>query len=222
MRLTRLALFVISAMAFTAPVLAQTPAPVAARAPKKDTRIPLFVVDARGVFARIGQDATTATGLSTTVLELPATGLGAAGGAHVYLWRGRSMAFGIGGEAMVARARRELTDSTGKPSGPVINRRLRALSGQLSLNFGRRTGWSYLTAGLGPTSFESYLGSATPDGLRPTSLNFGGGARWFNWEHLAFTADMRFYTTKPALATPNTATRLRKNLVVFSGGIAIK
>ena len=223
MRLMRLALFVVSAAGFAAtPALAQTPAPVPVTAPKRDTRIPIFVVDARGVFGRIGQDATTAAGLSTAALALPATGLGMAGGAHMYLWRGKAMALGVGGEALLARARRELTDSTGKPTGTVINRRLQAISGQLSLNFGRRAGWSYLTAGIGPTSFESYLGSATRDGLRPASLNFGGGARWFNWEHLAFTADLRFYATKPALATPNTAQRVRKNLVVFSGGIAIK
>ncbi len=224
MRLTRLSLAVLPVLGLAAaPAFAQAPATTSATArSNKDTRIPIAVVDARGVFARLGQDATTATGLSTTALNLPATGLGAVGGAHVYLWRGQSMAFGVGGEAIIARARRELTDSTGKPTGTVINRRLRGVSGQLSLNFGHRDGWSYLTAGIGPTSFESYLGGASPDGLREASLNFGGGARWFNWPHLAFTADMRFYATKPSLATANTAARVRKNLVVFSGGIAIK
>lgn len=211
----RLTLLVICASLVTAPALAQTP--------KKDTRIPIFVVDARGVFGRIGQDETTAKGLSTTAVNLPATALGGAGGAHLYLWRGKSMALGVGGEAILARGSHALPDAvTLKPSTTVINRRLRGASGQLSLNFGHRAGWSYLTAGLGPTSFESYLAGTTPDGLRPTSLNFGGGARWFNWEHLAFTADLRFYSTKPALATPNTAARLRKNLLVFSAGISIK
>jgi len=132
------------------------------------------------------------------------------------------MAFGVGGEAILARGKHTLLNSDGKESGTVIDRRLRGVSGQLSLNFGHRDGWSYLTAGIGPTSFETYLAATVPDGLRPMSINFGGGARWFNWEHLAFTADLRFYQTKPALATPNTAGRLRKNLVVFSGGIAIK
>ncbi len=211
----RLTLFVICASLVTAPALAQTL--------KKDTRIPIVVVDARGVFGRIGQDLATAKGLSTTAVNLPATALGAAGGAHLYLWRGKSMALGIGAEAILTRGKHALLDAvTLKPSTTVIHRRLRGASGQLSLNFGRRAGWSYVTAGLGPTSFESYLAGATPDGLRPTSLNVGGGARWFNWAHLAFTADLRFYTTKPALATPNTAPRLRKNLLVFSAGISIK
>jgi hypothetical protein len=220
MRLRRLAIAVFALLLIGAAASAQTPAPP--RPAKRDTRIPLFVADARGVFARLGQDATTATGLSTSVFDLPASGLGAAGGAHVYVWRGRTMALGIGGEAMFARAHHALVESTGKKTGVMIDRRLQSVAGQLSLNFGHRDGWSYLTAGLGPTAFESYLGGATPDGDRPTSLNFGGGARWFNWEHLAFTADLRFYGTKPANATANTAARVRKNLVVFSGGVAIK
>jgi hypothetical protein len=221
MRLTRLAIAALVLLLFSA---AASSAQTAAlpRPPKRDTRIPLFVVDARGVFAKLGQDKTTAAGLSTSVLDLPAAGVGAAGGAHVYLWRGRTMAFGAGGETMFARAQHTLVDSTGKKTGVVVDRRLKSVSGQLSLNFGRREGWSYVTAGLGPTAFESYLGGATPDGERLTALNFGGGARWFNWEHLAFTADLRFYGTKPANATANTAARLRKTLIVFSGGIAIK
>lgn len=227
MRLTRLTLAIVAALVLAAaPASAQSPAPAqtspAATPQKKDSRIPLFVVDARGAFARLGQDATTATGLGATALELPASGIGAAAGAHAYVWRGQTMALGFGGEAIFARASRELLGTDGKATGKSINRRLRALSGNLSLNFGRRAGWSYLTAGIGPTSFESYYAGTTPDGLRPASLNFGGGARWFNWEHLAFTADLRFYQTKPALATPNTAPRVRKNLIVFSGGIAIK
>ncbi|TAK15293.1 MAG: hypothetical protein EPO35_07855 [Acidobacteria bacterium] len=219
MRLTRLLATVVSAWALveTAAFAQPAPSPV-----KKDTRIPIAVFDARGVLARLGQDATTAAGLSTSVFTLPASGYGGAAGAHVYLLRRPSFALGVGGEAILARASRTLTDSSGKATGAVIHRRLRALSGQLSLNFGRRAGWSYLTAGMGPTSFESYLDGATPDGLRPNSLNFGGGARWFNFKHLAFTADMRFYATKPALATPNTAPRVRRNLIVFSAGIAIQ
>lgn len=200
-------------------VSAQTPTSTLKPA---DNRIPLFAIDARGTFAMLGQDPLTATGLSTTAATLPSKGLGGVAGAHVYILRRQTFALGIGGEAMLSRAKRELTDIEGKPSGTVIQRRLRALSTQVSLNFGHRNGWSYLTAGFGPTSFESYLEGATPDGLRPASLNFGGGARWFNTEHLAFTADMRFYATKPALATPNTAARSRRNVIVLSAGVSIK
>src|SRR5207344_2767716 len=75
MRLARLTLViaaVIGALGLAAtPVIAQTaPAPVAPPS-KKDLRIPIAVLDVRGVFARLGQDPTTATGLSTAVLDLP-------------------------------------------------------------------------------------------------------------------------------------------------------
>jgi hypothetical protein len=218
----RLSLAVLACTLIAVPARAQTPATPTATLTPSDVRIPLFAIDARATLALLGQDPLTADGLSTTAVTLPSKGLGGVAGVHVYLLRRQSFAFGVGGEAMLSRAHRDLTGIEGTPSGTVINRRLRALSAQVSLNFGHRDGWSYLTAGFGPTSFESYLKDATPDGLRPASLNFGGGARWFNTAHLAFTADMRFYTTKPALATPNTAARARRNVIVFSAGVGIK
>ena len=54
------------------------------------------------------------------------------------------------------------------------------------------------------------------------TLNFGGGARWFNFDHLAFTIDLRFYRTRAAVATPNTAARDNKSVMVMSAGFAIK
>ena len=212
--------------------MAQTPA-----APKPARRIPVAVLDARGTFARLGQDVLTAAGLSTPVTTLPAKGFGLAGGAHIYPLRGRSVAFGVGGEAVLARRSNAVKDATtNKPTGPVFNRRLRGISGQASLNFGHTMGWSYLTVGLGPMSFESYktltsttatsttTSTSTPilDGLRPMTLNFGGGARWFNFDHLAFTVDVRFYRTRAALATPNTAVRGNKTVLVMSAGFAMK
>ncbi len=194
-----------------------------AAAPTSDNRIPIAVLDARGTFARIGQDAITAAGLFTPVTNLSARAFGAAGGVHVYPIRSQSFAFGIGGEAILARASFEPVDATTKkPTGTVFNRRLRGISGQASLNFGHKLGWSYLTVGLGPTSFESYLAKLQPDGLRPMTLNFGGGARWFNFDHLAFTIDLRFYRTRAAVATPNTAARDNKSVMVMSAGFAIK
>ncbi len=217
-------------LAGVSPAWAQTPSPApptapktTAAAPKSDNRIPIAVLDARGTFARIGQDAITAAGLFTPVTNLSARAFGAAGGVHVYPIRSQSFAFGIGGEAILARASFEPVDATTKkPTGTVFNRRLRGISGQASLNFGHKLGWSYLTVGLGPTSFESYLAKLQPDGLRPMTLNFGGGARWFNFDHLAFTIDLRFYRTRAAVATPNTAARDNKSVMVMSAGFAIK
>jgi hypothetical protein len=217
----------LAALAAASPAAAQVTAPpqapIVQPAPStRDVRLPIAVFDARVAFAPLGRDALTATGLGVTTDALPVTGVGGVIGAHVYPLRTRNFALGVGGEAMLVRAAHDLTDADGKPTGDRIRRRLRAMSGQVSFNFGHADGWSYLTAGMGPTAFDSYLDGATPDGLTPASLNFGGGARWFNFEHLAFALDLRFYTTKPALATTNTAARARKNVVVISGGISIK
>lgn len=205
-----------------APARAQTSAAAPAR-PPVDNRLPIAVVDARGVFAKLGQDEVTAAGLYTSALQMPSKAFGLTGGAHVYPWRGTSMAFGMGAEAMFARRSFEPIDTaTLKPGGTVFNRRLSGISGQLSLNFGHKLGWSYITAGYGPMAFESYLAKLPPDGLREMTLNYGGGARWFNFDHMAFTVDLRFYATNPALATPNTAARARHAVFVMSAGVAIK
>jgi hypothetical protein len=209
------------------PARAQTsPArPARPARPAIDNRIPIAAVDARGVFSFLGKDPITATGLFLAPENLPSKAFGLEGGAHIYPVRGRAWALGVGAEAIVVRNSFEPIDpTTKKPTGDVFKRRLRGVSGQLSVNFGHKAGWSYLTAGLGPMSFESYLEKTTlvPDGLRTTTLNFGGGARWFNFDHLAFTVDMRFYRTKAALATLNTAARSSHSVLVMSAGMSIK
>ncbi len=206
------------------PARAQT-SPARPATPAIDNRIPLAALDLRGVFAFLGKDPITATGLFLAAENLPSKAFGLSGGAHVYPVRGRAWALGLGAEAIVVRNSLEPIDlTTKKPTGDVFKRRLRGVSGQLSLNFGHKAGWSYLTAGLGPMSFESYLEKTTviPDGLRTTTLNFGGGARWFNFDHLAFTIDMRFYRTKAAIATLHTAPRDSHSVVVLSAGMSIK
>lgn len=210
------------------PARAQT-APAPPARPAIDNRIPIAAVDARGTFAQLGQDAITAaglfTGLSLTAADLPSKGFGLAGGAHVYPLRGRAWAFGVGAEAMFARTSFKPVDpATKQPTGDVFRRRLQGVSAQLSMNFGHKAGWSYITAGYGPMSFESYLENAAsaPDGASEKTLNYGGGARWFNTDHLAFTVDMRFYATNPSNATLHTAARQRHTVLVMSAGLSIK
>ena len=69
---------------------------------------------------------------------------------------------------------------------------------QVSINFGRKLGWSYLSAGLGVskvTSRADAVGSTpaieVPDAWN-SALNFGGGARWFMKPHLGAGFDVRF------------------------------
>jgi len=211
-----------------APAIAQTstPTPVAAPAPGRtppDNRIPIAAFDLRATYASLGEDTLTAANLFISPLIMKSKAFGLAAGAHVYPVRGQSFALGLGGEAILARNSFEpINATTLKPGGTVYDRRLRGISGQVSLNFGHKMGWSYLTGGIGPMTFESNLATLTPDGVSDMTINYGGGARWFNYDHLAFTVDIRFYGTTPSPATLNTAGRLRHNVFVMSAGISFK
>ncbi len=203
------------------PAAAQTPVqpPVA---PLPIAPLPRVVFDVRGGFASSGQDATTATGLKVASTDMPGRLRSAVVGLHVYPFRRGGFKLGFGGELLMGSAAAQKTDTAGKAVGPVIRRRLNAVSGQISLNFGKGGGWSYLTAGSGPLKFESYLDQATPDSVGASTLNYGGGARWFTNAHLAFAVDLRFYLTRPALATTLTAARERQRIFLLSLGISLK
>ena len=211
--------------AVTSSAAAQTPTPQPTPpviAPVPGTPLPWMVVDARGGYPSLGLDELTATGLGVTTADLPGRARTLVVGAHVYPLRRGSLKIGLGGELLRGSGSSQKKDAAGKPAGPVVHRRLDSVSAQVSLNFGRGAGWSYVTAGMGPFKFESYLDEAEPDGAGASAINFGGGARWFNWDHVAFSVDLRFYLTKPANATLVTAARERARIVLFSAGISIK
>jgi hypothetical protein len=128
----------------------------------------------------------------------------------------------VGAEAIRAVSSNQRKDAAGQGTGPIIRRRLEGMSGQISLNFGKGKGWSYVTAGGGPMKFESYLEDAKPTRAGTTTLNYGGGARWFARGHLAVTVDLRFYLMRPATATFDAAPRVRKRVTLLSAGISIK
>jgi hypothetical protein len=55
------------------------------------------------------------------------------------------------------------------------------------------------------------------------ALNYGGGARWFTTDHLAFSVDFRWYSIAEQLPTSTGLVfQPRTTLLVLSGGIAIK
>ncbi len=135
------------------------------------------------------------------------------------------MALGLGGEMLIARGRKQQVDATtGNPVGQPIEQRLVSLSPQVSLNFGHREGWSYVSAGLGPLSFETFRGDVPPADAPPkqATMNFGGGARWFFATHAAFCFDVRFYRTGAEAMVGTTPGRQANRLLVLSAGIAFK
>jgi hypothetical protein len=98
------------------------------------------------------------------------------------------------------------------------------LSPQVSLNFGGQNGWSYLSGGLGLASFTTEREDAPvadADG-RTRALNYGGGARWFAKEHLAFCFDLRFYKIDAQDAAAGRPAYGGRRMMVFSAGVSFK
>ena len=204
-----------------AALLAAGPAPAHAQIVR---RVPVVVVDARGLLASLGADVTTAFDLGLDPALLSTRAWGGLVGAHVYPWRGRTVSLGVGVETLFARTRAQPVDGAGEPIGPPIERRLHGVVGMVSLNFGGRDGWSYLSGGIGPVAFATFprplpSGESLP---RRTTQHFGGGARWFRSQHVAAAFDVRFYLTRPQPATPGIAGRDRQRLVVISVGISLR
>lgn len=208
------------------PVAAQTtPAPTPPSlpiAPMKAPSLPWLVLDVRGGFASLGSDALTAAGLGVAAPDMPGRTRTAVGGVHLHLLRRGGLKIGVGAEYLLGTGSNQRLDPAGKPTGPVIRRRLEGPSGQISLNFGRGPSGSYITVGGGPMKFESYLDDARPTRAGTTTFNYGGGARWSMARHLAFSVDLRFYLTKPATASFDAMARGRRRVTLLSAGISLK
>lgn len=202
------------------PAPAPTPAPQVE--PLREAPLPVLALDLRAGFASLGSDTTTAAGLGVASGDLPSRAKTVVVGAHLYLKRSGGFKISIGAEAIRGTASNQRLDSTGNETGPVIRRRLEGFSGQLSLNFGKGKGWSYLTVGGGPMKFESYLDEAKPTRAADTTLNYGGGARWSFKSHLALNIDLRLYLLRPAVATFDAPARARKRIALLSAGISLK
>ena len=185
-----------------------------------------FVVDVRGTMAGLNQDATIANGLAVPVLELPSRGLGFLVGAHVYPIRKKSFALGVGAEMLRVRGSNTVeadSDDEAALDGPTIKARWNHFSPQVSLNFGARDGWSYLTAGIGRSKLTVDLEeSPQEDGDAVRTLNYGGGARWFLNKHVAFTFDVRFYSINAQEAVDGRVATPKMRLRVLSAGISLR
>src|SRR5262245_41270457 len=162
-------------------------------------RLPFFVADARGFYSGFGRDTVTSGDLLISSEEMPNRGFGAVTGVHIYPLRGRAVALGFGGEMIAASARAETVSAIEDFPPTIVNQRLFGVSGQMSVNFGYRNGWSYITGGMRPLRLGTYLTDTAPLESAPTdtTINYGAGARWFAWRHIAFTFDIRFYQIRP-------------------------
>lgn len=193
--------------------------------PPENLPIGRYVADARIAFPGFKQDPSIATGIGVTALNLPGRAFGVVLGAHWYPARLGIITFGVGGE--IVTARRGHTLNTGTETTPVdvtVNSRFSAVSPQASFNFGSRDGWSYISGGIGWSSFTAErMDRPLPDPeSRSKTINYGGGARWFAKKHLAVSMDLRFYAVNPQLATSTRPGFPRMTLMAFSVGAAIR
>ena len=194
--------------------LAQTPEPIGPVA-----------VDARVALPRFKENADVASALGVSTTNMPGRGLGLAGGVHWYPVRMGRVTLGLGGEILFSGASNtlEAEDDTGV-DGPTVQTHFSTVSPQLSLNFGTGKGWSYLSGGLGWGSFTTEREDdpvADADGSIRV-LNYGGGARWFAKDHLAFTFDLRFYAINGQEAGTARLAYPKVTLMIISAGVSFK
>jgi hypothetical protein len=188
-------------------------------------RIGPFVFDIHATIPLFPNDLPQlAESRSLKLPELPGRGFGGQIGVHVYLLRWRALTVGVGGEAMVARA------SSAPPADlqtelRAVDEQLVSASPQLSFNFGTGKGWSYLSGGVGRSVWslhEAGLIAGDADVEPRQTINYGGGARWFIKNHLAFSLDVRFYEIQPGTPVFPLPGSPRTRLLIIGAGISLK
>lgn len=202
----------------------QAGAQAGAGAPLEEARISPFAIDARFVLAGYGPTEEQAAALGYAVTDLPGTGMGVDIGGHWYPVHWSKATLGIGGNVMLSAGHSNPTNNLGQPTGNTADTALRSVASQVSMNFGSRAGWSYLSAGLGYSTFTTATPTTpAPDNpARRMTINFGGGARFFTRDHLAFTFDMRFYRMSPQAATEVLAAAAGTTRFVFGVGASFR
>ncbi len=185
-----------------------------------DEAIPLYAVDVRAAYAKF----QSRLDLEAVPLFVPSYGLGLNVGAHLYPLRWRTVTFGIGGEFAICLGRR--TTPIGDDPDTTLSTletRFQSLAPQISLNFGRRQGWSYISGGIGRANYWVRSGGAAvvnASDVNLTAVNYGAGARWFFNAHLAFTLDLRLYSVPPNPATETRYGTPRMHQFVVSSGLS--
>ena len=215
----------LEALLLAAACLSLTVWPAAAQAPPPP--IPPFVVDARVTVPFYPSGDAVAVAIQETAGTLPGHGLGVTVGAHWYPVRWKAITFGIGGELFRSKGSRAPTSEevmAASTPPPTLETRLRAFSPQLSFNFGSGNGWSYLSGGMGKATLS--IRQAGVPSLDPapsaTTINYGGGARWFDRDHVAFTLDLRIFAMSPIFDDANALILPRTTAVMLNFGVAFK
>lgn len=206
--------------------------PAAAQAPQEP--LPRFAIDLHGAMVGL----PTAEGwipVVSAATPVPGRAWGLSGGANIYLLKMGGMTFGVGALLATGSGSGELPTPPSAPGTrpaaptlPIVTTKVVSLLPQVSMNFGHKLGWSYLSAGYGRTKVSSSKsavgaipGEVVPESWNP-ALNFGGGAKWFMKPRLGAGFDVRFTRLGSGGATTLLPSAMRTQLVTISVGISIQ
>jgi hypothetical protein len=191
--------------------------------------LPRFVVDFQGTFSGLPSTSGWVPVVPANT-PIPGHGFGVGAGAHVYVFTLGVATFGVGGSVITARGNGGSFDTTaGDPTTPSVTTTTTSVNQQVSMNFGHRYGWSYLSGGYSrarvtseSSEFKTTHAAKAPDIWNP-GFNYGGGARWFMKPHLAASFDVRFVQMPSRLATPDRPIfALRSKVVNWMVGVSIQ
>ena len=194
--------------------------------------LPWFAIDLHA--ASVG--LPTAEGWIPVVSDdtpVPDRAWGPAVAATVYPFRAGIVTFGFGAAFSTAQGKSdslEIIEGSGATATtritPIVRTRVTNLIPQVSINFGHRLGWSYLSAGVGRTKVDSradYVGArVSVPAIWSQALNFGGGARWFMKPRLGAGFDVRFVKLGSRGGTPTVPSARRTQMITFSAGITLQ
>lgn len=205
--------------------------PAAAQTPE---RLPWWSLDLHAATVGLPQAEGWVPVVSADT-ELPGRNWGVGAGAMVYPVRFGVVTFGVGASILTAKGTGEsLTVTSGSGTAattriaPVVHTGMTSVSPQLSINFGQKLGWSYLSAGLGRAKVTSRADAAgtVPALVLPeawnSALNFGGGAKWFMKKHLGASFDVRFVKLASRSPTDVLPSAKRTQMWNISAGISIQ
>jgi len=196
-----------------------------AAAQEPPPKIGPFVLDVHGTVPRFSDDAQLTQSRDLLAPEMPGIGLGLHASANVYVFTWKAVTFGLGADAALARAHNGPEPISPTVTGRPVTERFMHIAPELSFNFGTGDGWSYLSGGIGRSTW--YI---VPDGREPfnadrerlETINYGGGARWFLKPHLAFSVDARFYAIYPGTPEGGRPGSPRTTLLIVGAGISVK
>ena len=200
---------------------------VASRAAAQEPipKIGPFVFDLHGTIPRFPDDAQLIQSRDLLQAEMPGAGIGLHASANIYVFTWKAVTFGLGGDAAFARAHHGADPISATETARPVTERFTHIAPELSFNFGTGNGWSYLSGGIGRSTWYIVPDGAQPlpaDRERLETINYGGGARWFAKPHLAFSVDVRLYAIYPGTPDGPRPGSPRTTLLIVGAGVSVK